>query len=299
MEKRILGKTGLEVTQLGFGAMELRGPRAWGGRPIAERDAEALLNAVLDAGINFIDTSPDYGLSEEFIGRFVSSRRKDYYLATKCGCVVTDAGDRDDTSHTWTRDRLLTNIDESLARLGTDHVDILQIHNAPVEEVVANGLVDVLKQIQQAGKTRFISISTTLPHLPEYLKMGVFDTFQIPYSALERRHEEWITKSAEAGIGIIIRGGVAKGAVSDESAQGPKADIWVKAGMDELLGGMGRSEFMLRFTLSHPHRDTTIVGTLNPEHFAANIRAAAKGPLPPDLYEEAKRRLAVEGNVPE
>jgi len=110
MTHRTLGRTGLSVTQLGFGAMETRGPRIWGGRPVTDEQAETILNAVLDAGINFIDTSSDYGRSEEFIGRFISSRRKEYYLATKCGCFVTPGGDHDDTDHVWTRDNLLKTI---------------------------------------------------------------------------------------------------------------------------------------------------------------------------------------------
>lgn len=69
MQKNLLGRTGLEVTRLGFGAMEIRGPRVWNGRPVTDSDADRILNAVLDAGINFIDTAYDYGLSEEYIGR--------------------------------------------------------------------------------------------------------------------------------------------------------------------------------------------------------------------------------------
>src|SRR5258707_7274252 len=84
--KRELGQTGLQVTTLGYGAMELRGaPRA---RDITEAQAEAILNGVLDAGINYIDTSIDYGLSEERIGRYISHRRGEYHLASKCGCLV-------------------------------------------------------------------------------------------------------------------------------------------------------------------------------------------------------------------
>ena len=84
--KRELGRTGLQVTTLGYGAMELRGaPRA---RDISEAQAETILNKVVDAGINYIDTSIDYGLSEERIGRYISHRRAEYYLASKCGCLV-------------------------------------------------------------------------------------------------------------------------------------------------------------------------------------------------------------------
>src|ERR671938_568844 len=114
MERRMLGRTGLDVTVLGFGAMEIRGPRIWGGREVTDEQAERILHAVLDAGINLIDTSWDYGRSEEYIGRFISNRRNEYFLATKCGCTWVDRGDHDDTPHVWTRDNLMSNIDESL-----------------------------------------------------------------------------------------------------------------------------------------------------------------------------------------
>jgi len=298
MERRILGRTGLSVTQLGFGAMEIRGPRIWGGRPVTDEQAERILNAVLDAGINFIDTSSDYGRSEEFIGRFVSSRRKEYYVATKCGCFLTPAGDHDETSHVWTRDNLLRNIEQSLQRMKTDCVDILQLHNPSVEAVVENDIVDALREIRRNGHTKFISVSSTLPHLPKFLEMGCFDTFQIPYSALERAHEDWITRVGESGAGVIVRGGVAKGTVSGVPSAGGRWDTWNAAKMDEILNGMSRMEFILRYTLSHPHCHTTIVGTLIPEHLEQNLAAAAKGPLPAEVYEEAKRRLAIEGNKP-
>src|SRR6201993_2051087 len=86
LPKRELGRTGLQVTMLGYGAMELRGaPR---GRDVTETQAETILHAVLDAGINYIDTSIDYGVSEERIGRYIGDRRSEYYLASKCGCLV-------------------------------------------------------------------------------------------------------------------------------------------------------------------------------------------------------------------
>ena len=88
LPKRTLGRTGLEVTTLGYGAMELRGaPR---GRDVSEEQAERILNAVLDSGINFIDTSIDYGVAEERIGRYISHRRSEYFLASKCGCLAGD-----------------------------------------------------------------------------------------------------------------------------------------------------------------------------------------------------------------
>jgi aryl-alcohol dehydrogenase-like predicted oxidoreductase len=126
--------------------------------------------------------------------------------------------------------------------------------------------------------------------------MGVFDTFQIPYSALERTHETLIAKASKAGAGIIIRGGAAKGGPGKE--QGDFWETWQRVGIDDLLDGMPRQEFILRFTISNPDLDTTIVGTINPDHLQDNIRALLAGPLPADLYDEAKRRLAAAGSAP-
>jgi aryl-alcohol dehydrogenase-like predicted oxidoreductase len=296
----ILGRTGLKVTRLGYGAMEIRGSRIWGGRPVTEKQAKTILNAVLDAGINFIDTANDYGRSEEFIGKYIAHRRSEFYLATKCGCTVVRRDENtDDTPHVWTRENLLRGLNESLQRMKTDYIDIIQLHNPPVEETEKNELVAVLKEMQQQGKVRFISISTTLPHLPTYLKWGVFDTFQIPYSALERDHENWITQSAKAGIGIIIRGGVARGEPGVGLGSAERWERFEQAKLDELLEpGEKRTAFLLRYTLTHPHADTIIAGTLLPEHLHENIQTILKGPLSAQVYAEAQRRLEQVGLKP-
>jgi aryl-alcohol dehydrogenase-like predicted oxidoreductase len=300
MEQRTLGKTGLKVTVLGYGAMEVRGSRVWGGRPVTEQQAERILNAVLDAGINFIDTAYDYGRSEEFIGKFVSRRRSEYYLATKCGCSFVDKGDHDETPHIWTRENLLHNIEHSLKLMKTDYVDVWQLHNPSVEQVEQGDLLKVMEEVQQAGKVRWVSISSTLPHINTYIDWGKFATFQIPYSALERQHENVISAASRSGAGVIIRGGVARGA-PEEAGLGNKDRwaIWEKAKLDELLApGETRTGFLLRFTLSHPDMDTTIVGTLIPEHLQENVRIAERGPLAADVYAEAKRRLDAAGEKP-
>ncbi len=299
MEKKILGRTGLSVTQLGFGAMEIRGERIWDGRPVLPEEADSILNAVLDAGINFIDTSNDYGNSERLIGSFISSRRKEYYLATKCGCTVENMGDYDETPHVWTRDNLLRNIDESLRLMKTDYVDLWQLHNPSVEQVENGGLVDVLKEAQESGRTKFIGISTTLPDLPMFLETGVFDVFQIPYSAIQRGEEDSITAVGEAGAGVIIRGGVGRGIMVRQRPNAPRKEVWDEANLDELLEeGESPTAFLLRFTLTHPYCHTTIVGTLSTAHLKENIAVAARGALPEDVYQEAKRRLAAIGEVP-
>ena len=296
---RKLGRTDLEVTTLGYGAMELRGePR---GRPVTPQQADSVLNAVLDAGINYIDTSIDYGQSEELIGRSIAHRRSEFFLATKCGCLVGAApappGERN--PHRFTRENIVAGIEQSLARMKTSYVDLLQFHASPSRETLEeNDAIATVLDLQRQGKVRFIGMSSTLPHLADHIAMGVFDAFQIPYSAVQREHEAIIGEAARAGAGIVIRGGAARGAPSAEKQAGEAWDLWQRAGLDDLLDGMTRMEFILRFTFSLPDLDTNIVGTANPQHLQDNLNAVQKGPLPTDVYEEAKRRLARASSAP-
>ena len=285
---------------MSYGAMELRG--APGGPEVSDAEAETVLNAVLDAGINFIDTSIDYGRSEERIGRFLAHRRSEYLLASKCGCVPGGAGGE----HVHTAENIRAGVEQSLRRMNTDHLDLVQFHRSLTgHEFEEHGALEAALELKQAGKVRFVGVSGTLPNLDEQVEMGVFDAFQIPYSALQREHEAVIARASAAGAGIIIRGGAARGAPSDWEQRtyymlpgNALRDRWEAARLDELLDGMSRIEFTLRFTLSNPDLDTTIVGTKDAGHLRDNIAATLKGPLPEDVVEEAKRRLAEAGSRP-
>jgi aryl-alcohol dehydrogenase-like predicted oxidoreductase len=251
--------------------------------------------------INYIDTSIDYGLSEERIGRYIAHRRDECYLASKCGCLVgaPPAPRGEHNPHVFTRDNIVAGVEQSLVRMKTDHLDVVQFHSSPSQQtLMENGAVEALLELKDAGKVRFIGMSGTFLHLKDHIAMGVFDVFQIPSSAVEREHEAAITAASEAGAGIVIRGGAAKGAPAPGKQCGLQWDRWRQAGLDGLLQGMTPVEFVLRFTFAHPDMDTTIVGTVNPAHLDTNLAALRKGPLPANLYAEAKRRLAAAGLAP-
>jgi len=293
---RTLGRTGIEATVLGFGAMELRGAASGRRRrPITPEQAGRVLNDVLDQGINYIDTSIDYGTSEEFIGEFISDRRGEYFLASKCGCLVGAPPVAPDQRqrHVFTKENIVAGVEQSLRRMKTDYLDVVQLHSSPsMETLEADDVVATLLELKADGKVRFIGASSTLPHIADHVALDVFDVFQIPYSALELEHEAVITEAAAHGAGTVIRGGVARG---EPGAGNGDEDVWAayeRADLGALADGASRSEFMLRFTISHPALSTTIVGTLNPDHLAENVAAVKKGPLPEEVYAEAKRRLA-------
>jgi len=293
------------VTVLGYGAMELRcQPR---GPAINDEDAGRLLNAVLDGGINLIDTSIDYGRSEELIGQHLGRRRDEYFLASKCGCLIDDppVGATPPFPHDYSSANVRAGLEQSLRRLGTDRLDLLQVHMSPSRsQMEADGTIETLVTLRDQGKIRFLGMSGTLPNLPDHIAMGVFDVFQIPYSAIQREHEDLIADAVAAGAGTLIRGGAARGAVSEDKgwrqapiglAEGEGKRRWDASGIEDLLGEMSHFEFVLRFTLSHPALSSTIVGTSDIDHLRSNLAIAEKGPLPADLYLEAKRRLDVAG----
>lgn len=279
----ILGRTGIEVTRLGYGA----GHR----KPMTERENQEMVRRVVDSGITLIDTANDYGNSEAMIGIAIADRYSQVTISTKCGCSPN--------RHAWTRDNLFRGLDESLERLQTDRIDVMQLHGATVEDCNRHGTVEALQEMREQGLVAWIGASTNLPDVRTFIDWGVFDVFQLPYSALDRTHEEWIAEAAKAGAGVLIRGGVALG---EPGVGSGSAGVWrafEQAGLDDLREpGESRTAFMLRFTASHPFAHCNLVGTTNPRHLRENIEAMLQGPLSEDVHEEAKRRLDAVGVTP-
>lgn len=292
MEKRNFGQTGLAVTTLGYGAMELR--------RVDEAQAERLLKGVLDVGINFIDTSPDYGPSEDLIGKFIADRRDDYYLATKCGCNIPRPAGDDAPRHIWTGAQVRHNIEHSLKRLKTDYIDVWQVHSADPDELARSDVLETMLKIKAEGKVRHVAVSMSgrgdghgYEQLRPYLDgdWGDFEAIQIWYSAMTRASENAITEAAGRGLGMIIRGATRR-IDPWESLD----DAVTKLGLDDLrAAGERAAQFLFRFALSHSGLHTTIIGTKSLDHLAENVKAAEAGPLAEDVLVEAKKRLDAAG----
>jgi aryl-alcohol dehydrogenase-like predicted oxidoreductase len=299
---RKVGRTGLVTSRMGYGAMELSGaPRA---RDIPEAEVVRFLNNLVDQGINYIDTSIDYGLSEGMIGKALSHRRGDFLLASKCACAVGVEGPGDaHEKHIYTGGNVIAGIEQSLRRMKTDHLDVVQVHGNPTrKELEDGGVVDALVKMKAQGKVRYIGISSRLPLLAEFVDLEAFDLVQVPYSALQRTNEAVIADLKASGKAVVARGVTGRGAPAKGwatrpigTADGEVRDLWERAALDEIIGDMSRLEFMIRFVLSNPDIDVALVATTNEKHLADDIAYAAKGPLPPDLHGEACARLDAAG----
>lgn len=189
MEKRTLGRTGLAVTALAFGALPVQ--------RCTLAEAGDVLRAAVDAGINFIDTARAYTDSEEKIGCHLADRRGEYYLASK--------------SMARGRESMAKDIDLSLSLLRTDHIDLYQVHNIKarpdLDAVLApGGALEALEDARQAGKIGHIGVTGhNMELLVEALKTGRFSTVQAPYNFVETKAEEALFPLArKENIGIIV-----------------------------------------------------------------------------------------------
>jgi aryl-alcohol dehydrogenase-like predicted oxidoreductase len=302
---RRVGATDLVASRIGYGAMELAGaPKA---RAIEERDAIRFLNRVVDLGINYIDTSIDYGLSEQLIGKALAHRRGEFLLASKCACQVgvEDVGGRGE-KHTYTGANVTAGIEQSLRRLRTDHLDVVQVHGDPTRKQLEDGgVIDAMLRLKRDGKVRHVGISSRLPLLAEFIEVTGFGVVQVPYSALQRQNEDAIAALRRAGKAVVARGVTGRGAPGKGWAtrpigteEGQVKQLWERAGLDEVIGDMPRIEFMIRFALSNDDVDIALVATTDEAHLTANVAYAAKGPLDMKLLEAARARLAAAGGGP-
>lgn len=285
MEKRPLGKTGLEVSVLGFGGAEI------GYRGGTLDSVEKLLGGALEAGLNVIDTAECYVTSEELIGQAVAHRRKDYYLFSKCG----HSRGYEDPDWNDIR-RLEASLDRSLQRLNTDHLDLFQLHSCSKEILEKGEVVDFMKRAQAAGKTRFIGYSGEEEAALYAVRSGVFDTLQISVNLADQNGiDNILPEAVRRGMAIIAKRPL--GNVMWAEKEKP-ADYYVeyweryKKLRYDFLGkdpGAGIAA-ALRFTLSVPGVSVAIVGTQKPGRWQENARIVAEGPLPPAQYDAIRRR---------
>ncbi|MCA9875678.1 MAG: aldo/keto reductase [Anaerolineales bacterium] len=277
METRTLGKTNLPVSRLGLGLSEL-------GYELTLADearAAQVLNQALDAGINFLDTSACYNISEELIGRTIAHRRDDYVLATKCGHVAGGYRGRD-----WTAQTITDSIERSLKRLKTDRLDLVQLHSCGVDVLEKGEAIEALLAAQKAGKTRFVGYSGDNEAALWAVHSGLFDTLQTSFNLVDQAARRELFPAAQAqGMGVIVKRPIANAAWGAERSPSGYANDYFRRAQAMLAAGPlpGAPDdhilLALGFALAHAAVDTVIVGTQNPRHLAANI-ALVESALP-------------------
>jgi hypothetical protein len=283
MERRKLGRTDMTVGVLGFGGSEI-GYQGVSGRTVAK-----LLGRALDAGLNVIDTAECYENSEELIGKAVGTRRREFYLFTKCGhgggWARTD----------WRPKALLKSIERSVQRLQTDHVDLVQLHSCSLAELKKGDVIEALGQARQRGLTRYIGYSGDGEAARYAVECGRFDTLQTSVSIADQEALDLTLPLAhKREIGVIAKRPIAN--VAWRYTRRPEsyyADYWMR--LRKLDYPFLRDEATavataLRFTLNAAGVHTAIVGTTKPERWHENAALLADGSLPRKEFDEIRAR---------
>ena len=295
MQYRRLGKTNLEVSELGFGAWEI----GW-THPEAGDEAGRLLNRALDLGINFIDSSAAYRWSEELIAKYVGHRRDEFFFATKCGSwrVLQPDGEWVQTLD-YSAKAIMPQIDRSLQRLKTDYIDIIQLHSPGYDDVASGDGLEGLKKAQEQGKVRFISLSADGDAARKAIEIGEYDTLQLTYNVLEQEPAEIIAAAREKDMGIIVKVPIANALYEKPRSETENTVLWDRAQTvlsPECVGDMPRVDAALRWVLCNENVHTAIVGTTNVDHLEANVAAAERGRLSNEMLGEIKLRFEREKN---
>jgi len=299
MKYRTLGRTGLRVSEVGFGAWAIGGPAKLGPVEIGwgeVDDATSLraIEAAYDAGVTFFDTADAYGAgrSEILIGRALKSKRDRVVIATKVGNRTTADGQwLKDFSQAWIRQA----IDASLARLGMDYVDLYQLHSGTDTDQYRDETFETLEVLKSQGKIRFYGISVgPAAHGPWVIQHTRADVIQVVYNMLQREPEKDLLPLAHAqGVGIIARVPLASGFLTGKfradvsfAANDHRAGTYSPEKIRQMVAQVATLGFLtegknktlaqaaLQYCLAHPAVSTVIPGAKTPEQARANAAAS-------------------------
>jgi len=293
MEYRTLGKTGLSVSVLSYGASPLGGVF----RPVDEAEGIRAVHTALDLGINFIDVSPYYGLTraETVLGKALKGIPRDrYYLATKVGRYGEAEFD-------FSAGRVTASVDESLARLGLDYIDLIQCHDIEFGSLdqVVNETLPALRKLQQQGKVGFVGITGLPLKIFRYvLERAEVDTIlsYCHYSLNDTSLTGLIPLLQEKDVGIISASPLSMGLLTERG--GPDwhpAPVELKAACARAAAhcrskGVDIAQLAMQFALANPDIQTTLVGTASPENIRKNV-AWLEAPLDQALLAEVQAIL--------
>ncbi len=312
MKYRTLGRTGIEVSEIGYGAWGIGGVQWTGGD---DEEAMRALNLAIDQGLNFIDTALAYGdgHSERLVGEVVRSRKEQIYIATKVPPKNRQWPAHDvPLREVFSADYIIECTEQSLRNLGVDTIDIQQFHVWRDNWVDESEWLDALMKLREQGKVRFfgISINDYQPwNALKALRQGHIDTVQVIYNIFEQAPEnELYPLCRELNIGVIARvpfdeGGLT-GAVGPETVF-PETDFrtWFFRGdrkqkvfnrverLKLLLGAEAENlaELALRYILSHDAVSTVIPGMRSAKHVTNNISYSDGRKLTPGMLWRLKQ----------
>lgn len=300
MNKVPLGRTGLQVSRLGFGAAPI------GFLKTEQQRVADILNLLLDQGVNLIDTAAMYQGSEEAIAAAVGHRRDEYVLVSKCGTAVPHAAGKP-----WSAENIRTTVDAALRRLNTDRIDVMLLHSCDLQTLkTGEGLAELIRA-RDAGKIRFAGYSGDNEAAAWAAQQPDIAVVETSINLVDQANIDLVLPHARKhDAGVLAKRPIANSAWRGLQAFSSIYPQYVKPYWERFqklkltphdLGfhhDKDWAEIALRFTLSQPGVHTAIIGTTNPDNARANITAANKGPLPEETVQkirQAFKHAAAEG----
>lgn len=297
MRKKKLGKTGIDISEVAFGGVEIGVPYGIGVHSeadmLTEQDAIRLLYRAMDEGINFFDTARLYGESERIMGNAFQDRRKEIVLASKCRHFRQADGSlipRADVER-----YILDSLQESLQMLKTDYIDLYMVHYADREIFEMEEVAQVFAALRDKGVVRAIGVSVYKPEETELaISSGVWDAIQLPFNLMDQAHGIHFQQARERGVGIIVRSVLMRGMLTDRltklhpALHNIEQHIQQYRTLSASAGFTGLPQFATQFALSHEAVSSVLVGIDKVEYLEAAIASASGSYFDGELLKQTQ-----------
>lgn len=268
MKQKELGKTGLFVSEIAFGGVEIGIPYGIGVKTnsdmLTEKEAIALLNAALENGINYFDTARMYGNSEYIIGKTFKEKREQVVIATKCCHFLDKNGEIPEASKL--EKCLMESFHKSLEALKTDYIDIYMLHQVNEDIIENETIINFFSKLKEEGKIRATGVSTyTLNETKKAIQQNVWDILQLPFNLMDQRQKSLFNDASKNGVGIVVRSVLLKGLLSNRGKNlHPKLEN-VEKHIESYNVLLEQTKFNLptlaiKFALSFPEVSSVLVG---------------------------------------
>lgn len=298
MKKRRLGNSDLFVTELGLGCMSIG---------TEEITARRIIDTALDEGINYFDTADlyDFGENEKIVGKALKEIRDKVIIATKVGNRWNPS--KDGWSWDPSKSYIKETVKTSLKRLGTDYIDLYQLHGGTNGDPIDN-TIEAFEELKAEGMIRYYGISSIRPNvIREFVKKSSIVSVMMQYSILDRRpEEEALPLLQDNGVSVVSRGPLAKGILSERMLEKASENGYLDYSLKELseilpllkekvASARSFTEVALQYNLANPAVASVVAGASSPEQIRNNAKAVRSQPL--TVEEIALIKEVTKGNV--
>jgi aryl-alcohol dehydrogenase-like predicted oxidoreductase len=287
---RPFGRSGRHVSEIGFGCGGY-----WGLPVFSEREAERVLRVALERGVTLLDTGPNYsgGNAEARLGRLCDGRYDGMLIATKVGSRLLPSGK---VVRDFSPEGMELSLRDSLRRLRTDHVDLLQLHGPPPETLADDAVLGALDGFVARGMIAYKGASADGEVAAQVARSGSYDTLMTTFSVLDQGSRGTLRTASANGLAVLVKSPLAHHVFGRELYKVVSlAKLWQllrvlknyrhmlargrRLQLDGVMPGWSSAQIALKFVLSEPAVSSAIVGTTRVDHLLENLQAASKGPL--------------------